>query len=940
MLLFAYYTLKVIICSAVLYGYYWFFLRNKIFHSYNRFYLLVTILLSLTLPLLKFNVWQKAGAPKTSVVQMLQVVSSSDEYMDEIIIQSHYNHISKETIAMWAFISICLVFAMIFIITIFKIYLLKKNNPKQSYEGISLVYTEDKRTPFSFLKNIFWNDEIDINSNNGKRILKHELAHVKEKHSHDKLFMNTLLIFFWCNPIFWLIRRELNMIHEFIADKKAVEDGDTTAFAAMILQATYPGHRFEIANNFFYSPIKRRLTMLTKNKTKVSYISRLLVLPLTVIVFAAFTLKAKTYISSSLPKNKTITVVIDAGHGGTDNGAVAADGTLEKDINLSLAKRILELNKSENIKILLIRDHDVFQTPKEKAETANKLGAELFISIHIDNASTPAGNKQSGVTTWVPKDEFKNAAASKLFASSITAAFTENYQLRVASNPQQLGKGITVLQETNCPAVLIEAGFISNEKDLAYLKSTDGQEQFARNILSAIVNFAASKDRSQTVVSPQTKTDNTDTTYSGSFYNAILNSTDINKFSPDELIIINGKEYSKTTLETKTIKCRFGKVYGKNNPEMLTKYGSKAADGVIILEGATIENYINKNRTFDVDSIELEVNLKKDKNNDGIFISGNDKATLQTLIDVCTDEKGGGSMLTSEKPERLINMSASEKDHPALYFVNAKPVESTKLKAIDINRIDHAMVLLSFEAMAKYGDKGKYGAIEFTLKKDPSLILGGIDDRYINIRKLKDIKDVKCSDPHFQIASSTVYFSGEGFPDVVVSTINEGSLKSVEKYMQKIVAGSMIVFDNVYISKKDGSDKKEIAGKAFGFYDKNINEVDTGGHSYDIFTKVEQEPEFPGGKEGWQAYLQKNINAAMPVEEGWKPGTYTIVVNFVVDKAGDVSAVSSDDHVNSKTWQQCINLIKNGPKWIPAKQNGKIVSAYRKQPITFVVSEN
>ena len=92
------------------------------------------------------------------------------------------------------------------------------------------------------------------------------LCRVKEKHSYDKIFMNLVMIFFWINPFFWLIRKELNMIHEFIADKKALEDCDTEAFAAMILQATYPNQQFNLANNFFYSPIKRRLLMLTKNK--------------------------------------------------------------------------------------------------------------------------------------------------------------------------------------------------------------------------------------------------------------------------------------------------------------------------------------------------------------------------------------------------------------------------------------------------------------------------------------------------------------------------------------------------------------------------------------------------------------------------------------------------------------------------------------------------
>ncbi|MEI9956813.1 MAG: N-acetylmuramoyl-L-alanine amidase [Ferruginibacter sp.] len=196
----------------------------------------------------------------------------------------------------------------------------------------------------------------------GNQIFKHELAHVQEGHTYDKLFINIILIFFWCNPFYWLYRKELNMIHEFIADKKAVEDSDTEAFAAMILQATYPQHRFQLTNNFFYSPIKRRLLMLTKNKNpKVNYFGRVMVLPLAILIFAAFTFKTKGRLdAASRYKGKKITVVIDAGHGGYDNGEKAADGTLEKDITLALAKEIKALNDNNNIEIILTKVDDRF----------------------------------------------------------------------------------------------------------------------------------------------------------------------------------------------------------------------------------------------------------------------------------------------------------------------------------------------------------------------------------------------------------------------------------------------------------------------------------------------------------------------------------------------------------------------------------------------------
>ncbi len=292
MLPIAYYLLKVIICSGILYGYYWLLLRNKIFHKYNRFYLMASVVLSLLLPLIKINFWQQNETTSAGVIQALQAVSSSDEYMDTIIVAAKSNRFNTAQLYPFAYLLVSIVFIFIFLHGLYIIFRLLKKYPQQIINSISFVNTDDKRTPFSFLKYIFWNNSIDIETTTGQQIFKHELAHVQEKHSLDKLFINIILIIFWCNPFYWLIRKELNMIHEFIADKKAVGDSDTAAFAAMILQASYPQHHFQLTNNFFYSPIKRRLLMLTKNKKpKVNYFGRIMVLPTTVLIFTAFTFK-------------------------------------------------------------------------------------------------------------------------------------------------------------------------------------------------------------------------------------------------------------------------------------------------------------------------------------------------------------------------------------------------------------------------------------------------------------------------------------------------------------------------------------------------------------------------------------------------------------------------------------------------------------------------
>ena len=104
----------------------------------------------------------------------------------------------------------------------------------------------------------------DPDSENGHRMLKHELTHISEKHSADKLLTELLLTVFWINPFFWLIKKEFRIIHEFIADQKAIQHNDASALAAMILQTVIPFHSHNISNHFFQGtehPHARRWTV-------------------------------------------------------------------------------------------------------------------------------------------------------------------------------------------------------------------------------------------------------------------------------------------------------------------------------------------------------------------------------------------------------------------------------------------------------------------------------------------------------------------------------------------------------------------------------------------------------------------------------------------------------------------------------------------------------
>lgn len=106
-----------------------------------------------------------------------------------------------------------------------------------------------------------------------------------------------------------------------------------------------------------------------------------------------------------------------------------------------------------------------------------------------------------------------------------------------------------------------------------------------------------------------------------------------------------------------------------------------------------------------------------------------------------------------------------------------------------------------------------------------------------------------------------------------------------------------------------------------------------------VFEKVEVEASFKGGEGAWRKYLERNLDANTPVENGAPAGSYTVIVQFIVDKEGRISDVKAITSHGYGMEDEAVKIIRKGPDWVPAVQNGRNVKAYRKQPITFVVSE-
>lgn len=499
---------KVMLCSGILLGYYWLFLRNRRFHHYNRFYLQATLLLSVILPFIRIPVLNRAQNGVNQVFyQTLEVLTVNYGEPDgpDAGPGALARLITVENTLYLLYGAASAVLLCILIRSLLYIRSISKKYPFERIGGLKFFSTHEPGTPFSFFRSIFWNKDLPFNSPHGQQIFRHELFHVQQKHSSDIILTEIVTAFFWCNPFFHLLKKELKAIHEFLADQYAISDNDRYAYAELLVLQTLKANHIHITNYFFQNHIKRRIAMITNNQSKkVTYRSRLMALPVLALAFCSIALYAQQAstkdgtASFSGTSQKPITVVIDAGHGGTDPGAISNDGKVkEKDLALQISQKIQQLASSYNVNVVMTRTNDDLPgntTDKSeglKARTAltEKAKADLFISIHISSTGGHTDiTPDNGFEVWVSnKDGNGNTQLSKQLGTAVVKELSKIYP--TYPSLKQRSTNIWVLEQSPCPALLIECGFISNDKDLAYISNSSNQETIARKILEGIVNF-------------------------------------------------------------------------------------------------------------------------------------------------------------------------------------------------------------------------------------------------------------------------------------------------------------------------------------------------------------------------------------------------------------------------------------------------------------------
>lgn len=200
--------------------------------------------------------------------------------------------------------------------------------------------------------------------------------------------------------------------------------------------------------------------------------------------------------SDDVNYNNTFTVIVDAGHGGEDGGAVASDGTVEKDINLDIALKLEKILKMYGFKVIMTRNSDIMtcdenlSTQREKkisdirnrAKIISSFPDSVFVSIHQNNFYDPT---QKGTQVFYSKNNNKSKTLADCIQQSVVSAIQEHNKRLTKKS----GSEIYLLHNSVCPAILVECGFLSNKNDLNLLKSDDYRRKIAILIADGIIKY-------------------------------------------------------------------------------------------------------------------------------------------------------------------------------------------------------------------------------------------------------------------------------------------------------------------------------------------------------------------------------------------------------------------------------------------------------------------
>ncbi len=269
---FLFYLLESSAALAVFYGLYRLLLHRETFFAFNRAFILGAVGLSLLLPLVDIPVpFLKATGASVPVVMLglspeMPLPASSPVVSPVGQVGGLVNYISWAELAFEIYLAVTGLLLCRLLLWLWKLYRLIGSLPAEPYEGYYLIKTGGKLPTFSFFHWLFWDETRPLSGEGTKQVMRHELTHIRQRHTLDVLFLEIVSIACWFNPVIYLFKRQLQAVHEYLADREASQKGSRTEYvqlvATQVLYQTNPA----LVQPFNQPQLKNRIAMLQRKQ--------------------------------------------------------------------------------------------------------------------------------------------------------------------------------------------------------------------------------------------------------------------------------------------------------------------------------------------------------------------------------------------------------------------------------------------------------------------------------------------------------------------------------------------------------------------------------------------------------------------------------------------------------------------------------------------------
>ena len=302
------YLVEINIITIFLYGFYRLLFTNDTFFSWRRFMLLNTYLIALLVPFADFGNWIRIH----EATQNMASTYAETVLSEATSLPSKATVLSWNTILLWIYMGGVCMFLLRFVIQLIGIYRLAKKTEVSTIKGIKVHIIEKNESPFSFFRWIFVNPEVRYESQL-QEILIHEQCHVEQKHSIDVVLAELFTIVCWFNPFAWLLKREIRLNLEYLADLYVVQVGcDQKSYQYHLLGMTYHKNVSTILNNFNDLLLKKRIKMMNRRRSRLIVKAKYtLLIPVTATLLVVKNIEsvAHSLVSNKIVSNEVIVSV-------------------------------------------------------------------------------------------------------------------------------------------------------------------------------------------------------------------------------------------------------------------------------------------------------------------------------------------------------------------------------------------------------------------------------------------------------------------------------------------------------------------------------------------------------------------------------------------------------------------------------------------------------